>query len=75
MDAANVIGKTNDLYVAKQRFIIHISCVGDIQRTYSAEIRYRRSCYNQYTYRNREDKDVIKQRSYEEVLNDFMKKT
>ena len=31
MDAANTIGETNDLYVAKQRLIIHISGVGHIQ--------------------------------------------
>ena len=74
MDAANAIDETNDLYVAKQRLIIHISCVGHIQRAYLVEIRYHRSCYSQFTYRKSEDKDVIKQKSYEEVFNNFMKK-
>ena len=31
MDATNAIGKANDLYVAKQRLIPHISGVGYIQ--------------------------------------------
>ena len=62
MDAANAIGKTNDLYIAKQRLIIHISGVGHIQRTYSAEIRYHKSYYSRFTYRKREDKDAINQK-------------
>ena len=74
IDAVNAIGRKNDLYVAKQRLLIHVSGVGHIQRTYSAEIRYLQSCYSLFTYRKRTDKDVIKQKSYEEVLNDFMTK-
>ena len=40
MDAANVIGNTNDIYAAKHRLIIHVSGVGHIQRTCLAEFRY-----------------------------------
>ena len=50
----------DDLYVAKQYLIIHISDVGHIQRKHSPEIRYHRSCYSQFTYRKREDKVVFK---------------
>ena len=63
MDAANANGERNDLYIAKQRLIIHMSGAGHIQRTYSAEIRYHRSCYSRFTYRKREDKDAINQKS------------
>ena len=69
MDATNAISKTNDLYVAKQRLIIYSNLI-----IYSAEIRYHRSCYCRFTYRKREEKDVIKQKSYQVVLNDLMKK-
>ena len=74
INAVNAIGRKNDVYVAKQRLFIHVSGVGHIQRTYSAEIRYLQSCYSLFTYRKRKDKDVIKQKSYEEILNDFMTK-
>ena len=69
MDATNAISKTNDLYVAKQRLIIYSNLI-----IYSAEIRYHRSCYCRFPYRKREEKDVIKQKSYQVVLNDLMKK-
>ena len=72
MDAANAIGETNDLHSAKQRLIILIS--GAAKDIYSAEIRYHRSCYSRFTYRKRKDTDVIKQKCYEAVLNNFMKK-
>ena len=71
MDAVNANGEINDLYVAKQRLIIHIS-------DESKDIFSRNQIpwiLLQSTYRKLEDKDVIKQKSNEEVLNYFKKKT
>ena len=72
MDAANAIGETNDLHAAKHWLTIFIS--GESKDIYSAEIKYHRSCYSRFIYRKREDTDVIKQKSYGELLNDFKKK-
>lgn len=71
MDAVNANGEINDLYVAKQCLIIHIS-------DESKDIFSRNQIpwiLLQSTYRKLEDKDVIKQKSNEEVLNYFKKKT
>ena len=60
MDAANTIAETNDLYLAKQRLIIHISGARHIERTYSTRIRCHRLCCSRFTYRKCKGLDKTK---------------
>ena len=75
LDAANRIDDSSDLFKqkAKQRLLILIS--GESKDIFSAEVRYHRSCYRRFTYKQKENSlDDVEEKKYHDARKDFLRK-